>query len=161
MSFLQFLITMSFHYKHQDVLDTYFEVHMAWQNKQFEWNDPWPILDERLKGIRSRSIMIPQSHTTKKGNQPQSPGNHGAGAPAPKKQGKPDINGVPRSYMQSNHICMNFNNGEACNGKDSHKNKYNEKVTLQHICAGCNAKDVSKSEHPVFGCQKHNFAYLF
>ena len=57
----------------KDVLDTYFEVHMAWQNKQFEWNDPWPILDERLKGIRTRFIMIPQSHTTKKGNQPQAP----------------------------------------------------------------------------------------
>ena len=56
---------------------------------------------------------------------------------------------------------MNFNNGEACNEKGSDKNKYKEKVTFQHICAGCNAKDDSKSEYPVSGCLKHNFTSLF
>ena len=151
---------MSFNYPHKDILDTYFEVHMAWQNRQFDWTDPWASIDERLKTARSRFIMIPQAHASRKPGNPGNPARPAAPGAAPKKQGKPPINGVPRSFMQSKNICMNFND-DACHEKGSHKNKYNEKVTLQHICAGCHKVDGSKTEHSVAGCRKHDFASLF
>ena len=68
--------------------------------------------------------------------------------------------------MQKHNICMNFNKTDAnnepyCKESGSHKNKYNEKVNLLHICAGCHAKDGSRDEHPVSNCKKHNFSTLF
>ena len=171
LSFLQFLVEMSFRYDHKDVLETCREMLMAWQNKQFEWTHDWSTLDDRLKGYRQRFVQTPQPHTYTKGLAGQSKDrSHGAGAGAgggnPNRQPKPksgaQINGVPKSFIKANDICIKFNESEnPCTEKGSHQNRYSEKKSiLRHICAGCFAKDKSEEHHPVHSCKK-DFGSLF
>ena len=60
--FTQFLVAMSFNYTHKQVLDTCHEMMMSWMMKEFEWTD-WPVIEARLRGIRSRYQQVPQPHT--------------------------------------------------------------------------------------------------
>ena len=161
LSFLQFVVEMSFKYDHKDVLAIVFETVMAWQNRQLEWDQPWPEVAEHLKGIRGRFIQSHQPHTV--GHPRNNPGpskadrSGGAGNSGSGKSTFKDvpINGVPTSFMKEKNICIRFNSE-----KSSHKNKYGPN-TLQHICAGCFAKDNSKDHHRVFDCKKHNHSSLF
>ena len=52
LSFQQFLISMSFHYAHKDILQACNTFIWSWEMREFEWSDPWPQLEERLKSIR-------------------------------------------------------------------------------------------------------------
>ena len=165
LSFVQFLTEMSFRYSQAEVLETTREMLMAWQNKQFDWTDDWDSIKERLKGYRQGFQQSSQYHTHKTGTAPSGGGGsgNGGGAGNPKKQqGKSaSVNGVPKSFMKSNDICIRFNEG-GCSEKESHQNKYGEtKTTLRHICGGCFAKDKSEEAHMVFKCQKHKFSSLF
>ena len=163
--FVQFLTEMSFRYTHAEVLETTREMLMAWQNKQFEWTDDWDSIKERLKGYRQGFQQSSQYHTHKTGEPPGGkggPGNGGAPGNPKKQQGKAtSVNGVPKSFMKANDVCIRFNEG-GCPEKDSHQNKYGEtKTTLRHICGGCFAKDKSEEAHMVLKCQKHKFSSLF
>ena len=166
LSFLQFVIEMSFKYDHKEVLDITFETYMSWQNRQFNWDEPWANIEERLKGIRGRFTQTHQPHTVgfpgaARGTGKQ--GGGGGGNPSgqqPKQYKDVPINGVPRSFMKDKHICIRFNSEKGCEEQPGHKNKYGTD-TLQHICAGCFAKDQSKLDHKVFDCKKHKFATLF
>ena len=164
---------MCFRYSQDEVLKTTREMLMAWQNKQFDWTDDWSAIDDRLKGYRQRFAQSAQPHTHIKGalasGSKGGGGTTGGGAGNggnPKKQqkpqGKPDVNGVPKSFMKANNVCIRFNNKDGCKEKASHTNRYSEdKAVLRHICAGCFAKDKSEQQHRVFDCRKHNFSALF
>ena len=163
---LQFLVNMSFNYEHKIILDAYKEIHNAWQMRELEWTDDWSVFDERLKAIKSCHQYIPQKHTFMKAlpfpgfGKQQSLGFSGAGS-ADNPQGKPDINGVPKTYMDSVSICIRFNGKFGCPEKQSHKKKSDEKTTLQHICGGCFKKSSTKSAHRAFDCQQGPFGPLF
>ena len=164
-SFLQFLVNMSFFYKHSDVLETYRLVHQSWQMKEFEFTDEWDSIKHRLEGIKVHLQMIPQKHTFEQN--PANPGPQkqggGAGGGAAKSSGGGKgghVKGVPKAYMKKHNICIRFNEKE-CPQKQTHKNKYDEKVTLQHICGGCFKADNSKHAHPADGCEKGPFDTLF
>ena len=62
MMFTQFLVEMSFNYTHKQVLDTCHEMMMSWMMKEFEWSN-WPLIESRLKNIKSRYTQAPQYHT--------------------------------------------------------------------------------------------------
>ena len=167
LSFLQFIIEMSFKYDHKEVLDITFETYMSWQNRQFNWDEPWSNIEERLKGIRGRFNQVHQPHTVGLPGGNKGPGRHGAGgggatpgAPQQKQFKDIPINGVPRSFMKEKHICIKFNSEKGCDEAPGHKNRYGSD-TLQHFCAGCFAKDQSKEAHKVFDCKRHKFATLF
>ena len=64
-SFLQFLVNMSFYYKHSDVLEAYRQVHQAWQMKDFEFTDDWQLIKQHLDNIKSHMTIAPQQHTFK------------------------------------------------------------------------------------------------
>ena len=164
-SFLQFLVNMSFRYKHEDVLETYRQVHHAWQMRDFEFTDDWATIDERLKNIRSHLTISPQEHTFTKvkyaasggkpGGPPNKPhGDHSGSGPGA------HVKGVPKSYMKKQNVCIKFNEGE-CPEKQSHKNKYNENVTLRHVCGGCLKASGSQHVHPCKTCDKGPFETLF
>ena len=164
LSFLQFVIEMSFKYSHKEILDITFETYMSWQNRQFNWNEPWSNIEERLKGIRGRFTQVHQPHAVGfpgANRGPSKPAAPGSPAAANPKQFKDiPINGVPRSFMKEKHICIRFNNDKGCEEKPGHKNRFGTD-NLQHICAGCFAKDQSREEHKVFDCKRHNFSTLF
>ena len=169
LSFLQFLTEMSFRYSQDEILEVTRETFMAWQNKQFEWVEDWSSINDRLKGYRQRFSQTAQSHThdrksvivpTGKGS--GNGGGAGKGGKPQQPQGKTDVNGVPKSFMKANNICINFNNENGCRERASHDNRYGDnKVTLRHICGGCFAKDKTEEPHRVFDCQKNNFSALF
>ena len=166
LSFIQFFIEMSFHYSHKEVLDINFETIMHWQNRQVEWTEPWSHIDEGLKGIQGQFTQSHQSHTARQQSSSRAPVNPDGGA-APSHEGcSPSnnndcpVNGVHRSFMKDNHICIPFNTFKGCDDQSSHKNKYGPE-TLQHICGGCLAKDESKKQHCVADCKVANFASLF
>ena len=170
LSFLQFLINMSFNYEHKAMLEVYQAVHMAWQMRTFEWTDPWESINERLKNLRGRYHHNPQSYTYKKGarcpncsnKSDKNTGGGGGGAGNAGKQQQPSdpyINQVPKVYMKTNNICIMFNSKKGCNEKDSHRTKSG--ATLLHICAGCFAKDNKHDTHPVHNCGKDPFKSLF
>ena len=79
----------------------------------------------------------------------------------PKQQGKQDINGVPKAYLNEKNICIRFNNRGGCPQNATHKHRYDESKTLQHICGCCFAKDGAKDAHVVLDCKKHDFSALF
>ena len=172
LSFQQFMISMSFHFAHKDVLQLCNTFIWSWQMREFEWSDPWPQLEERLKSIRSNFIQKDQPHTYLINNPPRAPGNgngggggsgHGGGGGNPKKQpsGK-RINGVPTSYMKEHNICIRFNSSDtACKEPASHKNEYAKEVTLAHICAGCHAKSKAREAHRCHNCGNGPFSSLF
>ena len=173
-SFMQFLVEMSFSYEHRWVLEAYKDMHMAWQMKVFNWTDSWQSIEDRLKTIRGRYQYNQQPITFKKNFKCSSckdnnQGGGGAGKPfgGGKQQQKDDgINGVPKSYMRAHNICIRFNGynppyNKGCDEKSSHKNKANSEVTLLHICAGCHSKSQAKDEHPVAKCEKGPFKALF
>ena len=62
--------------------------------------------------------------------------------------------------MKKHNVCIKFNEND-CPQKQSHKNKYDEKVTLKHICAGCLKTDNSQHIHPAKTCEKAPFDTLF
>ena len=162
----QFLVNMSFNYEHKHMLDAYKEIHNAWQMRELDWTDDWSVFDERLKGIRSRHQYLPQKHTYLKsvpfpghGKQPAL-GYSGDSSSAAQSQGKPDVNGVPKSYMKSVFICIKFNGKYGCTEKQSHKSK-DEKATLQHICGGCFKTSSTKASHRAFDCEQGPFGALF
>ena len=164
--FAQFLVSMSFNYTHKQVLDTCQEMIMAWQMKEFEWSD-WSLINSRLKSIRSRYQQVPQPHVGPRTKDPKSPQPGGGGGgfpPADKKTGKLDVNGVLKSYMRTESICINYNsqttNNTGCKEKASHKAPYKDAV-LKHICGGCYAKSGAEKAHPVSKCNKGPFAQLF
>ena len=171
LSFQQFMIAMSFHFSHKDVLQLCNTFIWSWQMREFEWSDPWPQLEERLKSIRSNFIQKEQPHTYLI-NTPQAPGKgngggggagNGAGGGNPKRQptGK-RINGVPTSYMKDNNICIRYNTSDsACKETSSHKNEYAKEVTLAHICAGCHAKSKVREAHRCHNCTNGPFSSLF
>ena len=70
--FAQFLVAMSFNYTHKQVLDTCQEMIMAWQIKEFEWND-WSLINSCLKNIRARFQQVPQPHVGPKTKDPKNP----------------------------------------------------------------------------------------
>ena len=158
-AFTQFLVAMSFHYTHKQVLDTCHEMMMSWMMKEFEW-DNWPLIESRLKNIRSRFQQVPQPHTYTNRKEHKQPGGPPKGPPAP--QGKQDINGVPKDYMRNNEICMKFNDKDGCPEAASHENRFKKGQHLRHICGGCHKK-FSKTEdaHAVIGCSKGPFSSLF
>ena len=154
--FTQFLVHMSFNYSHKQVLDTCHEMMMSWMMKEFEWTN-WPVIEARLKGIRSRFQQVPQPHTFS--NRRENP--HGGGPPKPPtQQGKQDVNGVPKEYMRNNQICINFND-TGCKEKGTHENRFKAGQTLKHICGGCHKKSNSEEQHSVTGCGKGPFKSLF
>ena len=159
MMFTQFLVEMSFHYTHKQVLDTCHEMMMSWMMKEFEWSN-WPLIESRLKNIKSRYTQAPQYHTFQNRHPKPNPGNQPGGQQG-KQLGKTDINGVPKDYMRNNQICMNFNDA-GCKEQDSHENHFKKGQTLKHICAGCHKKfNKSEEKHPVTGCEKGPFKALF
>ena len=162
LSFLQFVIKMSFKYYHKEILDITFETYMSWKNRQFNWNERWSNIEERLKGIRDRFNQVHQPHTVgipganRGAGKPGGGGGGGLTGGAPQKQ----YNGVPRSFMKEKHICIPFNSEKGCEEAPGHKNKYGSD-TLQHNCAGCFAKDQSKEARKVYDCKRHKFSTLF
>ena len=169
LSFQQFMTSMSFHYAHKDVLQLCNTFIWSWQMREFEWSDPWPQIEERLKSIRSNFIQKEQPHTYLINHIPQAPGegNGGGGGAGgggnPKKQpsGK-RINGVPTSYMKEHNICIRFNTSDtACKEPASHKNEYAKEITLAHICAGCHAKSKAREAHRCHNCTHGPFSSLF
>ena len=158
LAFTQFLVAMSFHYSHKQVLDTCHEMMMSWMMREFEW-DNWPLIESRLKNIRSRFTQVPQPHTYSNRKDPR-PNPGGASNNQPGKQGKEDVNGVPKTYMRSNQVCINFND-KGCPEKASHANKFKQGQTLKHICGGCLKKNDAEVAHPVTGCGNGPFASLF
>ena len=156
-AFTQFLVAMSFHYTHKQVLDTCHEMMMSWMMKEFEWTD-WTVIEARLKGIRARFQHVPQYHTFTNRREPNHNGGGQPKPPAP--QGKQDINGVPKDFMRNNQICMNFNDA-GCKEKGSHENRFKAGQTLKHICGGCYKKDNSEQAHAASSCGKGPFKSLF
>ena len=63
---------MSFNYTHKQLLDTCQEMIMAWQIKEFEWND-WSLINSCLKNIRARFQQVPQPHVGPKTKDPKNP----------------------------------------------------------------------------------------
>ena len=176
LSFFLFLSNMSFHFDHDIVLSAYSEVHESWQMREFEWDDDWKSIEERLKNIRARHQQVPQLHAAQKlppnnGGDRQGRGNGGGygsgGGAIPKNNpASSDIKGVPRSYCKLNKLCMKFNGPRGCkkNGVPvvgHHKNESNEAETLLHFCAGCHKKSGAKAPHPVETCDQGPFAPLF
>ena len=164
-SFLQELVNMSFYYKHADVLQTYRLCHEAWQMKEFEFSDDWQSIKQRVVNLKAHLTVSPQEHTFKQSAKP--PGFQKKGDPAGKGSGSAagsgagaHVKGIPKSYMKKHNICIKFNEKE-CPEKQSHKNKYDEKVTLQHICGGCLKSDNSHSAHPAKTCDKGPIESLF
>ena len=164
-SFLQELVNMSFYYKHADVLQTYRLCHEAWQMKEFEFSDDWQSIKQRVVNLKSHLTVSPQEHTFKQSAKP--PGFQKKGDPAGKGSGSAagsgagaHVKGIPKSYMKKHNICIKFNEKE-CPEKQSHKNKYDEKVTLRHICGGCFKADNASHAHPAHGCEKGPFESLF
>ena len=149
---------MSFNYTHKQVLDTCYEMMMSWMMKEFEW-DNWPLIESRLKNIRARFQQAPQHHTFT--NRKDHTQNNGGNPKPPAPQGKQDVSGVPKDYMRTNQICINFNDA-GCKEKGSHVNKFKQGQTLKHICGGCYKKfDKLEDQHPVSGCEKGPFKSLF
>ena len=161
LAFTQFLVTMSFHYSHKQVLDTCHEMMMGWMMREFEW-DNWPLIESRLKNIRSRFTQVPQQHTySNRREHKHNPGGPPNNQPGKQQQGKQDVNGVPKVFMRENQICINFND-KACPEKGSHDNKYKAGQSLKHICAGCYKKlDKAELGHPTAGCGQGPFGSLF
>ena len=162
MAFTQFLVAMSFHYTHKQVLDTCHEMMMSWMMREFEW-DNWPLIESRLKNIRSRFTQVPQTHTYTNRKEfkpnPGAPPNNQPGKQ--QQQGKQDINGVPKSFMRENQICINFND-KNCPEKGTHDNKYKSGQSLKHICGGCFKKlNGAENAHAASGCGQGPFASLF
>ena len=83
---------------------------MAWQMKEFEWSN-WALIESRLKHIRARFQQSPQPHAVGAPKDPKHQGGGGNPGQPPKKQqqGDQSINGVPRSFMKDESICMKFN----------------------------------------------------
>ena len=147
------------------MLEAYKEIHNAWQMRELEWSDDWAVFDERLKGIKGRHQYVPQKHTFMRsipfpGHGKQPALGYSGDSSAAQPQGKPDINGVPKSYMKSVYICIKFNGKYGCPEKQSHKNK-DDKVTLQHICGGCFKKSATKASHRANNCEQGPFGPLF
>ena len=166
-SFLQFLVNMSFRYKHSDVLEAYQHMHQAWQMREFDFTDDWASIKERLMDFRSHLSMVPQGHTYSEVADSSAPGKQNSGAG----KGKPGaggggagtgahVKGVPKAYMKKHNICIKFNEKD-CPETKSHKNKYNESVTLRHICGGCFKATNNQHTHPCSTCDKGPFETLF
>ena len=164
-SFLQSLVNMSFYYKHADVLEAYRLVHQAWQMKEFEFTDDWQLIKRRVDDIKSHMVVSPQQHTFKQNvtqpGAPKSDGAGGKGGGAPKNPSTGGhVKGVPKSYMKKHSICIRFNQGD-CPEKQSHKNKYDDKETLKHICSGCFKNGKTQMVHPADTCDQGPFDTLF
>ena len=166
--FAQFLTAMSFHYTHKQVLETCREMIMAWQMKEFEWNN-WPLIESRLKNIRSRFQQSPQPHAVNsKPRDPKPPHGGGGGGSQPPKNpthtGK-NVNGVLNSYMKEQRICIKFNEKDGCQEQGSTPpNKWDKSSTpsiLRHVCGGCHKKSGAEEHHKAYNCGKGPFAPLF
>ena len=163
--FAQFLTAMTFHYSHKQVIETCREMIMAWQMKEFEWNN-WPLIESRLKNIRSRFQQSPQPHAVNsKPKDPKPPHGGGGGGSQPPKNpnhtGK-NVNGVLNSYMKEQRICIKFNEKDGCQEQSStHPNKWDKTSILRHVCGGCHKKSGAEEHHKAYNCGKGPFAPLF
>ena len=163
---------MSFSYEHKAVIEVYHAIHMAWQMRTFEWSDSWDSINERLKNLRAQHSYTPQPVTFKKNfkcgsctSKPNGGGNGGGGGggqSANRQSTAADfINGIPKSYMRAQNLCIKFNSERGCKEQASHKNSSNSEVTLQHFCAGCHKKESKKEPHRAFDCKQGPFKALF
>ena len=170
--FLEFLVRTSFNYEHKVLLEASFETIMSWQNRLFEWTDPWDSIEESLKAIRGRHDFTPQRHTftlnlalnNRNGAAGALTGGGaggGGGGGNSQQQKQRFTNGVPHSYMKAHFICIKFNSEDGCNEKSSHNIKNNSDVILKHFCAGCHAKNKTEDAHSVYSCKKGPFRSLF
>ena len=164
--FTQFLTAMTFHYTHRQVLDTCREMIMAWQMKEFEWND-WPLIESRLKSIRARFQQSHQPHAVNSKPSNPKPPHGGGGNNQPAKnqqQGAKNVNGVPNSYMKDNFICIKYNEKGGCSEQGpTHANKWDKtsNTPLRHVCGGCHKKSGAEHAHKAFGCNNGPFSQLF
>ena len=172
LSFVQFLVSMSFSYEHKAVLDTYDAIHTAWEMKTFEWSDSWDSINDKLKNIRAQHTYALQpvtykksfkcsSCTNKSGHSSSGVGGGGAQSGRQQQAAANWINGVPTSFMQAQNICIKFNKERGCPEKAAHKKSSDPNVTLLHVCAGCFKKENKQDAHRVFDCQKGPFKALF